>query len=91
MFDFISGYWTSDELVKHGLFDVTENPSMISDLGMLAASQAFPMTKSLMVSNCPHLHYPSAWFRQGMARKYINLYIQKRSFNGSVSSGVVHW
>ena len=52
--------------MRHGLLDVTENPAMISDLGMLAAGQAFPTVKSLTISNCPHLHYPAVWFKQGM-------------------------
>ncbi len=59
---FSDGKWTNEELVKHGLADVNENPAMMTDIGMNAVGQVFSNLRNLIVYNCPHLHLPTAWF-----------------------------
>lgn len=59
------GKWTSEELSALGLAEVTESPSMITDIGMRAAGRAFPTLKYLNIYNCPHIQMPSTWFSQG--------------------------
>ncbi|XP_019643539.1 PREDICTED: F-box only protein 38-like [Branchiostoma belcheri] len=56
-----AGKWTNAQLVQHGLADVTENPSNITDNGMRSVGQVFPGVKYLSMYNAPHLHNPHTW------------------------------
>ncbi|XP_041079376.1 F-box only protein 38-like isoform X4 [Polyodon spathula] len=49
------------DLVKYGLADVTENPGIITDIGMKAVNEVFTSIKYLGIYNCPHLHTPHTW------------------------------
>ncbi|KAK7922303.1 hypothetical protein WMY93_009205 [Mugilogobius chulae] len=49
------------ELVKYGLADVTENPGIITDIGLRVVNEVFTNIKYLVVYNCPHLHNPHSW------------------------------
>lgn len=49
------------ELVKFGLADVTENPGIITDIGLKVVNEVFANIKHLLVYNCPHLHNPHHW------------------------------
>lgn len=49
------------ELVKYGLADVTENPGIITDIGLKVVNEVFTNIKYLQIYNCPHLHNPHQW------------------------------
>uniref|UniRef100_A0A8C6SI17 F-box protein 38 n=1 Tax=Neogobius melanostomus TaxID=47308 RepID=A0A8C6SI17_9GOBI len=52
------------ELVKNGLADVTENPGIITDIGLKVVNEVFTNIKYLLVYNCPHLHSPHHWLSE---------------------------
>ncbi|XP_067686174.1 F-box only protein 38-like [Haliotis asinina] len=61
-----AGKWNQDDLVMiHGLAEVSENPAMITDIGMKAIGQCFSFLRHLEIYNCPHLHFPMSWFTSG--------------------------
>lgn len=49
------------ELVKYGLADVTENPGIITDIGLKVVNEVFTNIKYMQIYNCPHLHNPHQW------------------------------
>ncbi|XP_048240772.1 F-box only protein 38-like [Haliotis rufescens] len=62
-----SGKWNQEDLVMiHGLAEVSENPAMITDIGMKAIGQCFSFLRNLEIYNCPHLHFPMSWFTSGV-------------------------
>lgn len=52
------------DLVKNGLADVTENPGIITDIGLKVVNEVFTNIKYLLVYNCPHLHSPHLWLSE---------------------------
>lgn len=56
-----SGKYAPADLVGRGLAEITENPALLTDMGMNAMGQVFPNLFSLTVYNCPHLRYPRVW------------------------------
>ncbi|KAM8974486.1 F-box only protein 38 [Pelodytes ibericus] len=52
---------TNADLMKYGLADVSENPGIITDIGMKAVNEVFSCIKYLVIYNCPHLHNPKNW------------------------------
>ena len=58
--------WENEDLIVEGLANVSEAPSVITDIGMRAVGVCFPRIKHLDIYNCPHILRPTQWFTQGI-------------------------
>ncbi|MGH0173748.1 UNVERIFIED_CONTAM: hypothetical protein FKN15_003142 [Acipenser sinensis] len=74
------------DLVKYGLADVTENPGIITDIGMKAVNEVFTSIKYLGIYNCPHLHTPHTWITELSKPKPRAAVKRKRTADKSTST-----
>ncbi|XP_071499907.1 F-box only protein 38-like [Diadema antillarum] len=56
-----SGKFSPSDLASRGLAEISENPALLTDMGMKAMGQVFPNLAAMTVYNCPHLRYPRVW------------------------------